>query len=567
MTGRHAQRARRRPRWPARLVAAAVALGVLAVGGYLLRDFWSPLADIAEASCEGSLPVSVAASPDIAPTLEAVLSDPEVEDELAVEGTCVATEVTPVASAEAAEQLGSEVAADLWIPESSLWAQRAGGRVTLGEGVSIATSPLVAVTSRPAAQEHLGWPDASFSWAAVLEGGAAARIADPMTTAEGLGTLLAVRAAVGDSEEAQTQLVQVMTEVARQTVDDVSVAYEEVSPDAEAAVVFTATEQSVVAHNRQQPGNPVVALYPADGTLMFDYPAIPVSTDDTPAATRDAAARIIAVLGSEQAVSALYEAGFRAPDATAGTDGGVLGVDPTVPTVLPTPSADEAGALLRQWAALSLEMRMLAVIDTSGSMWETDGGEVTRIELVRDAAKTALGLFPPNASVGLWAFSTDEDPPNHWAELVSIGPLTEEVGDNTQLEQLIAAADSLPEREVRGWTALYDTTLAAFQAVNSTYESGKVNSVVLMTDGTDERDPGMEPGIDRETLLSNLQAQFDPSRPVPIIAIGIGPDADMDALEAISEATGGSAHLAEDPADIEEVFLRAMIERQCRPNC
>jgi uncharacterized protein YegL len=88
--------------------------------------------------------------------------------------------------------------------------------------------------------------------------------------------------------------------------------------------------------------------------------------------------------------------------------------------------------------------------------------------------------------------------------------------------------------------------------------------VVLLTDGRNEDDPV---GIDLESLLTTLQTEVDPARPVPVITIGMGPEADLKALTQISEVTGAKAYLAEDPADIEQVFLDAMVERQCRPNC
>ena len=39
------------------------------------------------------------------------------------------------------------------------------------------------------------------------------------------------------------------------------------------------------------------------------------------------------------------------------------------------------------------------------------------------------------------------------------------------------------------------------------------------------------------------------------------------ARETASQIPGAKAYRAENPADIEQVFLDAMIERQCRPNC
>ena len=41
----------------------------------------------------------------------------------------------------------------------------------------------------------------------------------------------------------------------------------------------------------------------------------------------------------------------------------------------------------------------------------------------------------------------------------------------------------------------------------------------------------------------------------------------MNALRRISETTGGKAYSALDPNDIETVFLDAMIESRCRPEC
>jgi Ca-activated chloride channel homolog len=571
MTGRHALRGRRRRRWPAWLAALLVTLGAVAVGGYFVRDML-PIEGTAEATCEGSLTVSLAAAPSIAPTLAEIVADLVVDEgeeaaPLAIDGTCVTAEVTAAPSAEVVDTLSAESSPDLWVPESSMWTQRVStGGVALGGATSIATSPLVVVVPQPVAQQHLGWPDAEFSWTAVLDSEATATIADPMTTAEGLATLLAVQSSLGDTDP--TQLVQAMTAVSQAAVPDVTVAYDSVRADPAAAPLFTAAEQSVVAHNQLHPESPVVALYPAEGTLAFDYPAIPIETSATTPAMVQAVRSVIEVLQSDRAVAALQAAGFRSPDGAARDSAGIVdGIQSRMPTAMPSPDPQAATVALRQWAALSIDMRMLTVIDVSGSMWFTDDSDVTRVELVRDAALVALNLLPQTGEVGVWWFSTEEDPPNHWREVVPIRPLHEEVDGRTQLEILVEATHALPDSAVRGWTALYDTTWAAFQAVKENYDPNKINSVVLMTDGTDERAPEMAPGMDRETLLSQLRAQHDPARPVPIITIGIGPDADMEALQEISEATGTTAYLALDPADIQQVFLQAMVERQCRPNC
>jgi Ca-activated chloride channel homolog len=563
MPGRHAISGRQRRRWPRRFAALLVILAIVGGGAFFAQNL---LSRDAQASCDGTHTVAIAAAPSIAPVLTDIVTEYE-ETALEVDGTCITAEVTAVSSAELADSLEADTGPDLWVPESSMWTQRVSSSgVVLGEAVSIATSPLVVVAPEAVAQQQLGWPDAEFSWAGVLGSEAQATIADPMTTSEGLATLLAVQASVEEAN--QTQMVQAMTAVSQSAVPDVGVAYERVVEDPSAAPLFTAAEQSVVAHNKAHPASRVVALYPAEGTLAFDYPAIPLGTETTSPTTADAAARLVEAFLSESAVTALQGAGFRSPDGVARSEAGVIdGIQAQMPTAMPSPDPEVATATLRQWAALSLDMRMLTVIDVSGSMWFSDDGENLRIDLVRDAALVALNLLPDTSHVGVWWFSTEEDPPNHWREVVPIRELREDVDGDSQLDLLMAATNELPDAEVRGWTALYDTAWAAFQEVKQNYDPNKINSVVLMTDGTDERAPEMAPGMDRETLLTQLRAQHDPSRPVPVITIGIGPDADMEALQEISEATGTRAYSALDPADIQEVFLQAMVERLCRPNC
>ena len=102
---------------------------------------------------------------------------------------------------------------------------------------------------------------------------------------------------------------------------------------------------------------------------------------------------------------------------------------------------------------------------------------------------------------------------------------------------------------------MYKTTLAAFEAVRAGYDPAVNNSVVIMTDGgnTDTS------GIDLPTLLSTLRSETTPGRPLPIITIAIGSDADVATLKQISAATGGTEYTVEKPEDIRAAFLDAII--------
>ena len=102
---------------------------------------------------------------------------------------------------------------------------------------------------------------------------------------------------------------------------------------------------------------------------------------------------------------------------------------------------------------------------------------------------------------------------------------------------------------------LYDTTLAAYRAATGSYAEGKFNALVVLTDGVNE-DPG---SISRADLLARLERLADPQRPVPLIMIAVGPDADREEANRIAAATGGSGHEVTDPAQIQTVILKAIV--------
>ncbi|MFF1813561.1 hypothetical protein ACFVXW_31390 [Streptomyces sp. NPDC058251] len=102
--------------------------------------------------------------------------------------------------------------------------------------------------------------------------------------------------------------------------------------------------------------------------------------------------------------------------------------------------------------------------------------------------------------------------------------------------------------------------VAADSAATSSYAKGKFNALVLLTDGVNQ-DPG---SISRSELVAPLQKLTDPERPVPLIAIAVGPDADKEEAEQIAKATGGSGHQVNDPAQIHSVILKAIVEAGSR---
>jgi len=551
-------------------VLAGVGVGGLVVA--LSVAGWAILRPTAEsaAQCVGSVTLRVTAAPDIAPSVGEIATAYNATKPQAA-SRCVDVVVKSAPSAKVAADIvaAKGILPNLWIPDSSLWAEQvrqgtqngapAGSELPPAQvevSGTLASSPLVVVAPRPVAQA-IGGEAQAFSWSGVLDGKLPATVPDPSTTSEGLTAALTLNKLFG-GEQTRQQLTGALLKVARTAVPDVAVAYEAISVNPEKAPVFPASEQSVIAHNRVQPDAPVSALYASEGTYGFDYPTIRVTTNETPTSLDQAAERFEEVLSSPDSVAALQRAGFRASDGTSTGFTAELGVLPANPTILGTPQLAEAATLLKALSALSLDARLLAVIDVSGSM-EAQTPEGSRIALAVDAAKAAVGLFSNTSEVGLWAFSVDHAPPQDWTEIVPVRPINAAVGETTQAQLLTKGVESLPGI-TGGGTGLYDTALAAFRSAKAGYDPGKVNSVVLMTDGQND-----EPrGISLETLLTNLRAEFDPAQPVMIITIGMGPDVDLDVLQQISATTGAKAYEARDPAQIQAVFLDAMTARTTR---
>lgn len=576
MPGRHrSQQAASDGRRGSRLAIAAAALAVVAVAAWALLAA-QDASDVAGASaspdagtqlpCETTVVVPVAAAASIAEVVEGVAATAQAEGSL---GPCVEVSVTAEESQAMADSTLTSDSASVWVADASMWADYMTER--LGEGAvqnrgSMASSPLV-VAATASAAEQLGDVAAeaapSVLWAQALGSPVGLGIVDPETSTEGLATLATLGGLLGaEPGDAPPQdLVRSYVGMSRGVIPTVDEAIALLG-SSDAAPLVATTEQSVLAHAAESDGA-VVALYPSPATSVFDYPVLRLNRPGEAEGVDEAAAALIEQLTSPPAQQAAQQAGFRGPDGSPPSITTTLDVPGDAPPSIDALTLPVAQDALRTWSAVTLEARMLTVIDVSGSMDQDAGQGRTRIELARDASLAALRLYPDSAEIGLWAFSVLLDPPSDWVSLVDVGALDDDLEGLSRREVLLRQADTLPGL-VGGGTGLYDTTLGAFRTVRDGYDPARINSVVLLTDGRNEDDPV---GIDVETLLRTLRAEFDPAQPVPVITIGMGPDADMDTLRRISETTGGKAYTALDPNDIEPVFLDAMIERRCRPDC
>ena len=497
--------------------------------------------------------VTVAAAPDIAEVVT------ELAGSASAEGCPI--EVQPTEPADFAE---GDRAAAIWIPDSSMWIATAesNGMAAPVTGPSIATSPLVlalptATAARLAADGNADVADilASRKTAEPVRVG----LPDPTRSAAAVGAILATRAAVTGTSDARAALTWAVRSSPTGMAAGDSENLDRLATDPNTAVPVS--EQAVIAHNTDG-GAKAVAVYPATGGAVLDYPVVATANDPETAAAVD---DLVRLLTGTQGRAALLAAGFRAPDGTPGPAATAdLGVHPEYRSTAPLPDAATIGDAIRSVQVTNEPSRMLAVIDISGSMQGVvpGAGGATRIALAKEAATRGLALYGPDSDIGLWVFSRTLAVNSDHQELIPISTLGPDQQGGTgaqRLSQALAGLQAVPE----GGTGLYDTVLDAVRTMRAGYDPSRINAVLVLTDGMND-DQG---SISLDALLSTLAAEQDASRPVPVISIAFGPDSDVDALGQISRVTGGATYESKDPRQIGEIFLDAVGQRLCRPSC
>ncbi|MFD4020910.1 substrate-binding and VWA domain-containing protein [Streptomyces sindenensis] len=570
--GHPSTRRRRRTVAIATLLVLGVATGtaVAAKGGLL---------SFSESCEDSSVHLSVVASPDIAPAVRSIAEQARA-DEVRADGRCLAVEVLARDSHKVAEALAAgdtEPGFQVWLPDSDLWLERAKG---LGEGVPVspsdpvASSP-VALAMVPSASRALGWPRKTYTWAELVAGALGSdRVrlgaADPARSATGLLALAGIGASSarqgGDSDTRVAQTAKVLAE--RMSNSDAQVletlarstsGAEEGNPKRNQAVLIS--EQAAFAHNAEATGAGKLDLfYPEDGTPLLDYPYTLVNEARLSTTESRAALRFMNLLGDREARATFAEHGFRAGDGSAEDSlvaaAGGRKPQPYAEPAAEAPSAEALRETLGMWTITVQSARLTTVVDASGSMaTPVPGRGQSRMDVTKETLIQALDQFTPDDEIGLWEFATTLNGEKDYRRLMETKRLGDRAADGgTHREKLTAAFAGL-QPVPGGATGLYDTTLASYKEARSTYVKGKFNALVILTDGSNQD----ANGISRSGLVAELKELVDPERPVPVIAIAVGPDADRDEVAEIARVTGGDGYEVSDPAEIQAVILQAIM--------
>ncbi len=530
------------------LLAAAGTATVLALRGRTHH----PSVAAASPSCTGEVSVPVIVAPSVAAAVGAI-ADQWSGSHPAVQGRCIRVVVTSQDPAVATKSIASGAAPAVWIPDSTVWSGRlAVAAPALATAVkvdgSIASSPLV-VAAAPSNAAPIA-AAAKTGWAGALAGTAMATVTDPTTTTAGALIVAGLTAQSNSAPGAAAKLVGLYIRLQAAMLPDPRAGVTALQTQPKSAPAFVASEQDVFLANRAKSSPVVSAVYPSGATPMLDFPMVRLAGPTANPLMLAAAAQFEHQLTTSAARGHLADAGLRDPSGTPLTaDHARTGVSAQRVTPAPTTiTAAQQATALRLWRAAARPSQLLAVIDVSGSMGDPSGIGPSKIQVVSAAARTAMTAIPDDWTLGLWTFSTHPPPDTDWTEQIPLGLV------KTQRAALTAAAGQLPSL-VGGNTGLYDTTLAAFHDISAHYRPANVNVVALLTDGQNV-DPG---DLDLPTLLNQLKTEYQPGKPVHIVTIGFGNDADANALKQISDATHGQSYLVTDPKDILGVILDSII--------
>ena len=164
---------------------------------------------------------------------------------------------------------------------------------------------------------------------------------------------------------------------------------------------------------------------------------------------------------------------------------------------------------------------LMLVIDRSGSM-SSQG----KMELAKDAAKSAVELLSPQDYVGVVAFDTQA----FW--VAPMQGAADKAGVIAQISTL----------QPGGGTNIAGGLEPAEEALRSC--PAKIKHVILLTDGVSTPGPIQE-------LVTKLAGEQ-----VTVTAVGVGSDADQNLLQQVAEWGHGRYYYTDNPANVPQIFAR-----------
>lgn len=278
---------------------------------------------------------------------------------------------------------------------------------------------------------------------------------------------------------------------------------------------------------------PVVAIYPKEGTFFSDHPfVIPQASWVTPSIKAAALVFRNFLLAPAQQQKAL-QYGFRpgilgmSIDSIINSANGADARQPQATLVLPPGNVIEQ--VLSSWENQRRKVDVMLILDRSGSM--NDNGKIGSAKQGLVEFATLLGDLD---GLGLTTFSADI---TVLTDVSALGPKRQQV---LNLINGISAS---------GNTRLFDTIDQGYKALAS-QPSRHIKVIVVLTDGMDDASQ-----LSEQQLLQDVSAKGnDAGSSIKVFTIAYGSDADVGVLTGIANASGGQEY-AGTPQNIKQVYL------------
>jgi Ca-activated chloride channel family protein len=556
------------------IVCLAGALVIAVVGGRLVNMVTPREAEERVPWSADSATLTVAVSPGMGATLQALADDFNRLEQRTPDGQQMEVRTVVLAPEKMVDQSLEAPPFQALAPDSSLWLNQLERRwaALADEGQAVddealipignrrtstvvryAASPIVIVAWEDVARD-LGWPehavgweeiqrkateDTDFKWNHPSTGHASGLLA---TLAEfyagaGLTRGLTSEAATDDETLEYVKAVEATVRFYGESEDAI---VERLASEGRGFLdAFVAQEQVVVGWNRSQAGARLVAIYPAEGTLWADHPLALLTlgeTDET--AVTDNQSRTFHTfaefLTGREVQGQLLAAGYRPADLSIALDaeGSPFAASDAVDwrqpqTTLQIPSASVVDVVQNVWWYTKRPTNVYLVVDTSGSM----GGN--KLARTKEALEAFVNQIRGDRDrLGLIEFGTD---------VKSFEPLRPL--DDDRRQTLVGQIDRM---EANGETALLDAVRRAYDGLQETADTEAINALVAMTDGRENASG---------TRIADLERRLRQESAVRVVvfAIAFGNDADEDLLQRIADAGDGQFRRA-DETDIEALY-------------
>ena len=484
---------------------------------------------------------------------------------------------------------------ELWVPDSSAWpslvaAGGAGqGSPLVGvRGTSIALTYLVLAMPQTLA-DVIGWRSTPPTWATFLESTANRDTwrrsghpefgdfklgkTSPAVASSGLYTLVAEYGAVANKLQSPT-------------ISDVKAASnrDRVAATERSVVHYMSTEQHILWHARQAehspggagflsvvpvsergmweynrgvtsrdgvtyvsgppPHEPLVPIYPADGTYTLDNPGFVLDAPWVTSGERAAAKDFLRFATSREGQAVVRQTGYRDLAGTADPDVARVGqyADATTLRTLPPPSGELLAAVQGSFPTVRKRARVLFLVDLSKSMTEPTAPGLTKLQAAQRAIARALPYFTDDDEVGLAGFS--HLPGRHAIVPGLVAPVSPLRRGRS------AFLTALRNLQAVQATPLYAATEHFTAQMAAGYRPDWMNAVVLLSDGHNET----QTFTDTRASMSAGITRATKDRPVLVFTLAYADKADIPTLQAIAQLTHAHYYDATNPARLDRVL-------------